>query len=65
MTRKEKQAAKALDDMIDAIYRKNCNGIQINMMDISKVFEEGRRAFRANEDVEKAVVAFVQTIRKN
>jgi hypothetical protein len=33
---------KDIDRRIDNAYRKTCAGIQINVMDISKVFDAGR-----------------------
>jgi hypothetical protein len=65
---------KKLDAMISEIYKRNCSGIQIDIMDISKIFAAGRQAFDASasrpfelraSEVEAAVVATVQAIRKN
>lgn len=65
MTRKEKAEAKRIDKMIEQVYSANCSGIQIDVMDINKLFAEGRRAFHAGEDLAPAIVSFVQKIRKN
>jgi len=64
---------KKLDELIASIYHRNCSGIQINIMDMSKVFVEGKRAAVSAqadgrdvpEAVTSAIVAFVQTIRTN
>ena len=65
-----KHASKLADQMIDQIYRNNCAGVQVNIMDIDKVFKAGRAAISANpkitgHELTKVVVDFVQTIRKN
>ncbi len=65
MTRAEKMAAKKLDKEIEQVYYANCSGIQIDIMDISKVFAEGRKARAEGRDMKEAIVAFVETIRKN
>lgn len=60
-----KKRAKQLDAEVERIYYRNCSGIQIDVMDISKVFAVGRAALTNGLDAEAAVVAFVETIRKN
>jgi hypothetical protein len=65
MTRAEKIAAKKLDQEIDAIYKANCAGIEIDIFDIERVFAVGRTARAEGRDMKEAIVAFVQTIRKN
>ena len=60
-----KLTAKQLDKEIDAIYRRNCSGITIDIMDISKVFAAGRQAAAEGRNIEEAVIAIVQAIRKN
>jgi hypothetical protein len=67
-TRKEKMAQKAADERINRAYKATCHGIQIHMMDISKVFDHGRAAIMAGvDDAELAqrIRAFVETIREN
>lgn len=59
---------KQIDTLIDTIFTVQCNGIQINIMDITKVFKVGHAAWAVAgnpTDVDKAIVDFVQTIRKN
>ncbi len=70
-------STKKLDAMISRLYSKNCSGIQIDIMDICKVFRvattEYARAFTATpnapESVEEmvrlSIVGFVNVIRKN
>jgi len=62
-----KPTAKQIDKRIEAAYYATCSGVQINIMDIGKVFAEGRRALAegADEDGLRArIKAFVETIRK-
>jgi hypothetical protein len=64
-TKKEK---KAIKDRVSRAYYATCSGIQINVMDISRVFEVGEAAVAAGLDDEmlgKAIHAFVETIRVN
>jgi hypothetical protein len=65
MTKKQKNA---LDKKIEQIYYASCRGVQINIMDIEKVFDVGYKALAegANDETLKAkIVAFVETIRFN
>ena len=54
-----------LDAEIESIYYANCSGIQISVLDIGKVFDAGRKAAAEGKDLKEAIVAFVETIRKN
>lgn len=65
MTRAEKIAANKLDKEIDRIYNENCCNIPIDIFDIGKIFAEGRKAKSEGRDLKEAIVAFVQTIRKD
>jgi hypothetical protein len=62
---KQSKADKLLDKEIAAIYSRECSGIQINIMDIPRVYAEAKRAKNEGRDMKDAIVAFVQTIRKN
>lgn len=66
--RKKPDPNKKADAAIDAIYKATCSGIQINMLDIGKVFAVGRASFHAGDNSVLMAVkirAFVETIRKN
>ena len=66
--RKKPDPNKKADAVIDAAYRATCSGIEINMMDIGKVFEVGRASFHAGDPpavLAQKIRAFVETIRKN
>jgi hypothetical protein len=65
LTRTEKIAANRLEKVITEAYTRRCSGVEIDIMDISKVYRAGEAAHAAGQDVEAAIVAFVQTIRKN
>lgn len=56
---------KRMDKQIEAIYYRRCAGIQIDIMDIGKVFTAGRVAILAGQDPEAAIVACVETLRRN
>lgn len=65
MTKRQLKAAEA---RVDRAYMRICSGVQINIMDIGKVFKVGMAAIAAGADetaLETAIVNFVQTIRKN
>ena len=65
MRHRQSKADKALDRQIDAIFRANCSGIQIDMMDISKIFAAGKAAAAAGADIQAAVLSTVAALRKN
>ena len=59
---------KANEKRIEKAYYKVAYGVQINMMDIPRVFTEGEKALAAGADdaaLEKVVADFVQQIRLN
>ena len=69
-TRAAAKAAKAVDERINRIYLRNCSGIEIDIMDISKVFAVGRKAILDNpeftdDQLTVVLTGFVETIRKN
>jgi hypothetical protein len=59
---------KATDKLVEAAYYATCSGIQIDIMDIGKVFKVGAAAVQRGERDEAlgaTVRAYVETIRKN
>ena len=56
-------AEKTLDAMINKVYTENCNRIVVNMMDIPRIFDVGRKAIADGLDLKTAIVEFVETIR--
>jgi len=68
MARVTKKQQKAIDERVEQAYYATCHGVQIGIMDIGKVFDAGREALAGGADEEalrKAIVEFVETIRKN
>lgn len=65
MQKRKTKAEKALDNQIDALYREHCCNIQINIMDVPRVFEHARKAHAEGKDLKEAIVSFVNSIRKN
>ena len=68
MRRKQTRAEKLADRRIELVYRRWCSGVQIDIMDIGKVFAVGHKAIAEGADdaaLERAIVAFVETIRRN
>lgn len=65
---KQSRSEKIADKRIEQIYYRTCSGVQIDIMDIGKVFKVGHAAIAegANDDVLAAkIIEFVSTIRKN
>lgn len=65
MTKREKNR---IDKRVEQAYYATCSGIQIDMMDIQKVFNVGRECVRdgVDEDMLRSTIRkFVETIRKN
>lgn len=62
------RAKAKIEKIVEAAYYRTCSGIQINIMDIGKVFKAGVAAYEAGARdavLDKAVFDFVQTIRRN
>lgn len=62
---KQAKEQKALDREITRIYTTECEGIQIDLFDIPKVFRAAYKAKEEGQDMKQAIVDFVQSIRKN
>lgn len=62
------KSQKQIDKRIETAYYAAYNGIQINIMAISKVFDVGRAQLAKSDDEEtlrSTLRAFVETIREN
>lgn len=65
---KQSKADKAIDDQINKAYLMSCEGVQVSMMDIPKVFDVGRKSIAEGKSftqLKEDIRAFVDTIRKN
>lgn len=51
------------DRLIEATYYATCENIPIRMLDIERVFAEGRKALDEGRPLGEALRAFVETIR--
>jgi hypothetical protein len=63
-----KPKTKAKEARVSAAYHRTCSGVQVGIFDLSKIFSVGMLAIEEGADdteLEKRIVAFVQTIRKN
>ena len=63
-----KKRANRVNAWVEKAYRETCNGVQINVMDISKVFAEGNRLLAEGADWEQlklGIRTYVDSIRQN
>ena len=60
-----KRQAQQADQQIEAYYYRTYSGVQINVLDIGKIFQAGRQAIANGEPFEPAVDAVVTQIRRN
>jgi len=60
-----KASGKKLDDEIAALYKKHGDGVQINMMDIMKIYKDCRDAAAAGTSLEEAMIAAIAKYRLN
>jgi len=67
-TTKASTVQKAQDRLIEAIYYRHAQGVQISILDIPKVYAAGRAAIAAGGDldaVRAAVVGAVDALRRS
>jgi hypothetical protein len=69
MRRKPNPLLRDVDQLIERAYYATCSGIQIDIMDISKVFQHGRRLIEFDKvdkaGLERGIREYVETIRRN
>ena len=64
----QKKIKAAIDNRINKAYTSRCSGIQIDIMDITKVFQKGQIAIDNGADdatLAQVIFDYVQAIRKN
>lgn len=64
-TMRRKNPYAAIDKEVERAFYAHCSGIQINVLDIQKVFTAGRTAALAGQDIATAVLAKVAELRQN
>lgn len=67
-----KLKGKKLDDAISKAYYRHGNGVQVNIMDIGKIYDAGKAAYEAAATLEaaeaaldEAMIAAIAKFRKN
>lgn len=60
-----KRQLAAIDKLIERAYYRVAQGVQINVMDIAKIYRAGHAAAQAGGEVEAAVAAAVAQLRQN
>jgi hypothetical protein len=68
MPRRMTKAEKIAEKRVERAYYASCSGIQIDIMDIGKVFAFGQLKVAEGEDdaaLAASIRAYVETIRKN
>jgi hypothetical protein len=63
-----KQQKKINENRIQAAYQAGCSGIQVNLMDIGKIFKVGETAIAEGADdavLQQRIRTFVDSIRQN
>lgn len=58
-----KLKGKKLDDAISKAYYRNGNGVQVNIMDIGKIYDAGKKAYEAADTVEAADAALEEAMK--
>lgn len=65
---RQSKADKAIENSINKAYIMSCENIQVNMMDIPKIFAIGRKSIAEGKSfgqLKEDIRAFVETIRVN
>jgi len=62
---KQTRAQKQADKLIETTFYRVASGVQINVMDIGKVFAAGRAALAEGRDLDTAILAIVAQLRVN
>lgn len=65
MAKRKTKAEKAIENAVDAAYKKHGNGVQVNIYDIGKILDAGRDAGAAGNDIDEAVKNAIAQYRQN
>lgn len=60
-----KKELKALDAKIESLYKEVAPGAVLDIFDIPKVFETGRKANEEGRDLRSALLDFINKVRKD
>lgn len=63
--KKKKLSKKALEREIEKVFNRVGHGVQIGIMDLGSIFKAGEKAYAAGEDMERAIKAAIEKVRKN
>jgi len=62
---RQTKAEKLIDKQVEAAYSKHGHGVQINVMDLSKVMNAGRDAIKAGQNLDDVMLAALAKYRVN
>lgn len=62
---RKKKKSDPVDDAINTAWNQRASGVQVNIMDITKIFAECRAAMASGTKVEDAVDACIAKYRQN
>lgn len=60
-----KKELKALDAKIETVFAKVSKNVLLDIFDVAKVFEVGRKANDEGRDMKAAIIDFIQKVRKD
>jgi hypothetical protein len=60
-----KRKTPSVDDVIEEVYSRHGENVQISVLDIGKIFNAGRRAALDGKSIEAAVIAAIAQYRQN
>lgn len=61
----KKAQEKALDREIEAAYYRHAQGVQVNMLDIPKIFRDAKLELAAGKPLDEAMIEIVKRYRVN
>jgi hypothetical protein len=61
----KKLTKKEIERLIEVTYYKHGHGVQIDIMDIPKIFKIGEKAIADGKDLEEAIKQAIELLRRN